>query len=162
MPRNQEPFVPKPNLTLENVRLIFKNFKGAKGKFNDEGQRSFNVVLDDEMAEVLKMDGWNVKEVASRDEDGSPMYILPVKVAYKGRPPRIVMVTNRGKTNIDEDTVALLDFADLLRVDLVIRPYHYDVNGNQGISAYLKTMYATINEDELEMKYAEPNHEEEE
>lgn len=152
--RDQAPV--RGNLTLEDVRLLFKNFKGAAGKYNQEGNRNFVVVLDPELADILRMDGWNVRELQPRDGDGEPTLYLPVKVSYRGRPPRITMITSRGKTEINEETVGLLDYADLLRVDLIVRPYHYDVNGRQGISAYLKTMFVTINEDELEMKYASP------
>ena len=33
------------------------------------------------------------------------------------------------------------------------RPYHYDVSGRQGVAAYLKTLYLTIAEDELDLMY---------
>jgi hypothetical protein len=51
--------------------------------------------------------------------------------------------------------VSILDWADFAKVDLIMSPYKYDVNGNQGVSAYLKTIFVTIREDELEQRYAD-------
>ena len=59
------------------------------------------------------------------------------------------------KTELTEDTCALLDHADLVMVDLIIRPYTWSVQDNTGIKAYLKTGFFTIEEDVLELKYAE-------
>jgi len=78
---------------------------------------------------------------------------LPVSVNFKGRPPRIVLITSRGRTNLDESTVEMLDWADIINVDLIIRPYEWTVNNKSGVKAYLQSIYATIDEDPLEVKY---------
>lgn len=143
-------------VVMENVRLIFRNFEGKEGQFNREGDRNFGVVLPDDVAEAMLADGWNVKYLDPRDEDDAPTPWLPVKVGYgKGRPPKIMSITERGTTALNERTVAELDWADIQNVDLIVRPYNYDVQGRTGISAYVQTMYVTIEEDVLERKYSE-------
>jgi hypothetical protein len=76
-----------------------------------------------------------------------------VAVSFGKNPPRIVLITSRGKTNLDESMVSLLDWADIENVDMIVRPYNWDVNGKTGIKAYVKSLYVTIREDELELKY---------
>jgi|SRR5690606_16141997 len=144
------------NVTLEDVRIIFRNFSGKEGQYNREGDRNFNVILDDELAELMAKDGWNVKYLKPREEGDAPTPRLEVKVKYgKGRPPRVVMITSRGRTNLGEDEIGILDWAVIKHVDLIVRPYQWDVNGRQGVTAYLQSIFVTIEEDELELKYAD-------
>lgn len=141
---------------IEGAQIIYRNFSGKEGRYNDPGQRNFAVVLDPETAAAMDADGWNVKQEKERDEEGyEPRFFLPVKVNYKFRPPRVVMITSKGRTDLDEDTVGTLDWATFANVDLIINPSHYDVNGKAGIAAYLKTMFVTLEEDDLERKYAQ-------
>ena len=146
-------------VTMEGVRIIWRNFAGKERKYNAEGQRNFTVIIpDEETAEAMLADGWNVKWLEPREEydevERTPY--LKVNVKYgKGRPPRAVVVTDKNRTQLDEDTIETLDLVDIKNVDLIVRPYEYDVNGKQGISAYLKTIYVTIEQDELEERYEE-------
>lgn len=140
---------------FENCRIIFRNFSGTQGKYNAEGDRNFNLLLDEETASAMLEDGWNVKYLKPRDEDTEPQPRLEVSVSYKGRPPRVVMITSRGRTNLGEDMVNILDWAEIENVDLSLNPYLWDVNGRQGIKAYLRSIFVTIHEDRLELKYAD-------
>ena len=145
------------NVTVEDARIVFRNFAGKEGQYNREGDRNFAVLLDDDLARDLEADGWNVKYLKPRDaeEDEAPQAYISVTVSYKGRPPRINMVSSRGRTPISEDEVEILDWADIRSVDLIFRPYDWTVNGKSGTKAYLQSLFVTINEDELELKYAD-------
>lgn len=149
---------PQDNTVLmEGVRIIFRNFSGKEGQYNREGDRNFAVLLDDAVANAMAEDNWNVKWLRPRseEEEEAPQAYLPVSLNFKGRPPRIVLITSRGRTNLDEHSVEMLDWADIINVDLIVRPYEWTVNEKSGIKAYLQSIYVTIEEDALEMKYSE-------
>jgi hypothetical protein len=152
--------VPAENTVLmEGVRIIFRNFEGKEGRYNKAGSRNFGVLVDPATAEAMLADGWNIKYLQPREdeeEETEPQPWLPVEAAFdRGRPPRVVLITSRGRTNLSEDEVEMLDWADITNVDLIVRPYTWEVNGKTGTKAYLQSMYVTIEEDELERKYAE-------
>lgn len=144
-------------ITFEDVRIGFKNFSGKEGKFNAAGNRNFAIFLEPEEAATLIQDGFNVKYLKPRDaeEEANPQAYLSVKVNFRGKPPKIILLSSKGKTALDEDTVDLLDWADLASVDLIINPFEWEVQGKTGVAAYLKSMYATLDEDELDRKYAD-------
>lgn len=148
MPRDE-------TVVMENVRIIFRNFAGKEGMYNREGDRNFAVLLDERIAGDLAADGWNVKTLKAREEGEVEQPYLQVAVNFKGRPPRIVMITSRGRTELGEDECELLDWADIRETDLIVRPYEWVVNGKTGIKAYLKSIFVTIEEDALELKYAD-------
>ncbi len=151
MPQNDN------TVLMEGVRIIFRNFSGKEGQYNREGDRNFAVLLDDKVAAAMADDNWNVKWLRPRtEEEGeTPQAYLPISVNFKGRPPRIVLITSRGRTNLDEDQVEMLDWVDIITVDLIVRPYEWTVNQKSGVKAYLQSIYVTIEEDALELKYSE-------
>lgn len=147
------------NVVMEGVRIIFRNFEGKEGPYNKEGDRNFAVLLDEKTAQMMAEDGWNVKwlkpreDIADEGEEDQPY--LPVSLRYDVFPPHVVMVTSRNRTILNEDQVEVLDYADIVNVDLIVRPYTWTVNQKTGIKAYVKTMFVTIEEDQLVKKYAE-------
>lgn len=142
-----------PNVTIENAKLAFRNFSGKEGRFNAAGQRNFCILLDDDVAKDLSRIGWNVKVLKPRDEGDDPQPYIQVTVSYRVLPPKIVVLTSQNKTILGEETIHVLDWAEIDNVDLIIRPYQWEVNGKTGIKAYVKSMYISLIEDELEKKY---------
>jgi hypothetical protein len=144
------------NLVLEDVRIVFRNFSGEQGMYNAKGDRNFAVILDRDVAQELANDGWNIKQLKPREDEEEPTPYLAVKVKMDGkRPPNIIMIGgDSGKrTILDESTVDVLDHVDIGTIDMVLRPYDWDVNGATGRSAYLQDLYVTIIENPLDLKY---------
>lgn len=144
------------NIKIENARIVFRNLSGKPDKFNPQGgKRSFSVVIEDpEFANELKREGWNIKQFnPSPDSDEEPAHFISVKISYNNIPPHIYLCTSKNKTLLNEDTVGQLDYAEISNVDIVITPYQYEMSGRSGISAYVKTMYVTVVEDEFASKY---------
>lgn len=150
-------------ITVEDARLIFRNFAGKATDYNQAGDRNFHVVLEPDFARQLEADGWTVKWPKPRpdiepDED-ERLPSLPVKIKYRGRlgqeltPPLVYMITNGRATRLGEGEIDLLDSADIATVDLKIRPHFWDHRGEQGISAYVEAMYVTVVLDDLAQKY---------
>lgn len=156
--------MPNESMTfmVEDARLIWTNFSGAPTPYNaDGGKKTFNVVLDKKTADKMAEDGWNVKckpagVPADEGDDGieEEFCYIEVTVGYKIRPPKIVIITDTSRTMLNEDTVGMLDWADIRQVDLIAHASHWEVGGKTGIKAYLKSMFVTIEEDALERKYA--------
>lgn len=146
-------------LTFEDVQLVFRNFAGrARPPYDPPGSRSFNVIITDHaIAEQMIADNFNVKQFNERegDEEGTPRdYYTKVKVNYDGiRPPRIVLVTDRGRTTLEQSQVEMLDAAEIKTVDFTANVREWDKDGVPHYTLYLRTMYVTIVEDPLDAKY---------
>lgn len=140
-------------LNIENARIGFRNFAGKEGRFNAKGIRNFCVFLDDDIANDLERDGWNIKWLNPRDDSDDRQAYLSVAVRFSNIPPKIYQITSRGKTQLDEEVVIVLDYAEIINVDLTINPSSWEVSGKKGIKAYLKSMYVTIAEDAFADKY---------
>lgn len=151
-------------VTIQNTVILWPNFSGAADKYNAEGDRNFQLHLTKQQADELAADGWNVKCKFPRPEENTDEQeercILKIVVKFKVKPPKVVMIGNRSRnrTVLGEDTVGLLDSADILTTDISFVPHFYEITeSNIGMNAYLKTLYVVIQEDELDEKWAEPD-----
>lgn len=144
--------------TIKNARIIFRNFAGEERKFNPAGHRNFAIALDKEDADALTRDGWSVRVLEPREEGDEPQPYISVTVNFnKGRSPHVVLISEMTKkrTSLDGDSVGILDWAEIVKADCVLNPYDWQVNGKSGRKAYLKSLYVTIAQDELEAEYEE-------
>jgi len=169
------------NILLEGVKIPIhmRNFAGKKGDYNPAGRRNFCVFLDilvpvdanyrggqgvvtapaigpgffTMVAYLMEDDGWNVKWLEPKEEGVDRIPYLPVEVRYENIPPKVVIISKRGKTLLAESDLHILDFAEIATADVLVNPYQWDVHGKSGVKAYAKSLYVTIAEDELESKY---------
>ena len=106
---------PRGILQMDDARIIYRNFSGAESKFNRKGDRNFAVVIDDQqLAEDLRNDGWNIKIRPPRDIDDEPFMYLPVKIKFNDRGPNVYLVTGDRMNRLDEDSIDCLDNVDIL------------------------------------------------
>lgn len=156
---NDLPKRPDP-IIIEGARIKFKNFAGEARQYNPAGQRNFVLCLPDELAQQLTAEGWNVKWKPGRHPEDPDEAQLVVKVKYNesgddhSRDPIAYLIQGQRKIALDGRTVATLDRLAPLNIDLVVRPYVWDINGNVGITAYLDEIYYTAVEG-LSSKYAD-------
>ena len=143
-----------PPLTIENARITYRNFSGAAKTYNAKGLRNFHVILDPDQAKQLEQDGWNIKWPKPREDGEERNPTLKVKVRFDNYPPVIFMRTRRGRTELDEETVGLLDTAEIENVDLrITASYSEQTSGWKGFTAYLSQLFVTISDRDLMAKH---------
>lgn len=132
------------------AKMIWMNFSGKEGRYNPEGRRNFNLLLDKDSAEYLKNEGFNVKFHEARNEGEDGIYTLKVNVNFKGyKPPEIWMKNNHGNTHLNEDSVNVLDWANIEELYVTFNPYAYQ----DSRTAYLDKLLATVHESEYESMF---------
>lgn len=173
---------PRGVLEINDARIIHKNFAGAEGPFNREGERSFSLIiaggtLDDGkemydldaqgMAEALMSltneygAGWNVKIKPPRDESEEPFMYMKVKISTKNRIPAIYVKSAGNVRRLDEDTMDMIDDIAIRSVNLDIRPYDGEMRGQAFRSAYLDSIEVIQEIDRFTARYADEEYPEE-
>lgn len=148
-------FAPKGIMQIDDAKIIFKNFEGRGDKFNREGDRNFSLLIEDEQtADAMIKEGWNVRIKPGRDEEEGPFMRLPVKVKFTEYGPTVYLNSAGNVTKLDEESIACLDNIDIESVDMDIRPYDWEVNGRIGRSAYLQSMEVVQRVDRFAARYA--------
>ena len=146
---------PKGILQIDHAGIIFKNFEGRGDKFNREGDRNFSLLIEDEnTANALIKEGWNVKIKPGREEGDDPFMRLPVKVKFTDYGPNVYLVTGNRRNELDEESIGCLDNIEIESVDMDIRPYDWEVNGRTGRTAYLQSMEVVQRIDRFAARYS--------
>ena len=148
---------------IDGARIIFRNFSGRGTQYNREGDRNFCVVRDDEdIANRLIEEGFNVKIRQPREEGEEPFMYMKVNVKYHPKRseyerlnPVACLITGRNRNMLDEESICCLDSIDIENVDLDLSGSNWNVQGRSGRSAYLSKIYVTQELDRFATRYAE-------
>lgn len=143
------------DIIIEKAEIVYRNFSGAEKPFNNEGERNFCLVLTPELEDLAVRSGWNVKRFRPREEEEIPKAYVKVSVGYKFRPPKVVLLTSKGRTDLGEEEIDFLDDIDFELVDLIIKPAKWQKGSNSGIKIWLRAIFVTAYESELDKKYAD-------
>lgn len=155
-------------MVIKDAQILsrpYRNFEGRPSEINPAGgDRSFGVVIDDpELAQQMAADNWNVKTITNRDgrdymfgvqSNGEDLHWIPVKVKYVKRdgtpsiPPKITIKTKNNEVYYEEPNVKELDSSELTDINLLINASRKTVNGKEYTTAYLKSMVATMIDDD--------------
>lgn len=149
----------KDPIIMRDAIIINRNFEGRPEKpYNPAGRKNFTLVIEnEEIANVLREDGWNIKIKEPVDPDEPVVGYLSVSVKFDGKnPPKIIQVTYRNgepkMTPLNENNVKLIDSATIRDVKVEIVPYNWEMKNkdgsvDRGVRAYLRTMYFELVED---------------
>ena len=127
------------NEILEHVYIApgsFRNFSGVATAYNKSGERKFSVFLPEEVANDLEDIGWYIKRKPPYREGGDPQNQLDIAIGFDRWPPEVKIKADDGTvTYLNKDSIGILDSMDIEDARVEIRPYNWDVNGMQGLSA---------------------------
>ena len=157
-----------------NVLVYLDGYDRRGNEFQDESripQYKYGAdwMAPNDLIPALEADGWNVRWTKPSDDGEYPARpYLKVNVKYNpdypNFNPKICIVKEDGSfTNIDEETVGLIDSIWIDNADIIIKPYNWEERKgieNGRVAAELKTMYVTpvqdADEDDFDGKYAQP------
>ena len=149
-------FGPRGVAQIDDCRIIYRNFSGIGSPYNREGDRNFAVIIPDaETADALVREGWSVKVKPPREEGDEPFRYMAVKVKFNDFGPKIYLQSGSARRELNPDTVSCLDRIEIESVNMDLRPYDWERNGETGRSAYLQGMWVTQRLDRFAERYAE-------
>lgn len=145
------------DIEIENaqVKWPFSNFDGDD-KLSGPGNYNFTIILDDEQAERYRAEGWNVKTYEGRDEGDPPEHTLKVIISYKFDAPHVYLIKGDRKFRATERDLADIRRDTLEQLDVIISPSRWSrPNGDAGVSAYVKELYAQVKQSRFSERYAD-------
>ena len=140
----------RPFYDVVGHKMMWRNFEGKLGRFNAEGQKNFNIVLNERDAQFLIDEGFNVKYKEPKMEGEEGIYTLKINVNFGGyKAPEIWMKNNHGNTQLTKDDVKILDWADIVEYFLIFNP---NIKPDS-MTAYLDKLLVTVKESEYESQF---------
>ena len=139
---------------IADARFVYKNFAGRPDSYNPNGgKRSFGCkIVDDDTLNQLIDAGFKIKYLTNGDEPDIPY--IKVKVNFGDYPPIIWLKSGKTKTKLNEETIKILDTADIIDAKLIISPYEWKMpSGLTGISAYCDALYVTVVPNKFEEEF---------
>lgn len=146
-----------PKVTLRHVQIgrgSFRNFSGTKTKYNKNGKRLISLFLDDDTANAMKEEGWNIKyyipRVDDEEEAREPIPFIEAELRYDNYPPDVTLEIGDNKQTLDEDDLVnlKLDQADIVDVDVRLSPYTWiNDDGESKVKAYVDRLRIRMEDD---------------
>lgn len=127
---------------------VNRNFSGFPQGAWGNTQKFFTILLDPELAEVMKKDNWRINEWVNKENPDDIRHYFKVIVDYS-KPwniPDIVVEQNGIQTELDADSVGCLDKMILVEPQVTIRawPWEKKSTGETGVTAYCQSLYARV------------------
>lgn len=139
-----------------NIKWAFSHFDGREDTFNNEGDHNFTLVIDDEQeAQRLIAEGWNIRRMDPREEGDPPEYLLKVKISYRYEAPPIFFLKGERKYRADEVDLVDIKRSTCEQLDVIVTPKPWVHGRDSGVSAYVKEMYVKIKESRFAERYAD-------
>ena len=150
----------KELITIENTKLILRNFAGKSDQYTPEGRRSFGVLIEQDMANELEEEGIPVRYLKPRHDEDVPIPWVKVKVNLdRENPPKIFTAkrdkdgTIIDKTLLNAATVSILDYADIEEAGMQLSVYKWSMGGKVGKTLYLQTLVCFLDENDFMSRY---------
>lgn len=146
------------DVELEDVQVkwAWSHFDGREDPsgLNQAGDHNFTITLPKETAEILAAEEWAVKEYDGYEEGDPPEYTLKCKISYKYEAPRVFLLKGTRKIRADESDLADIKRSTCERIDVILTPSRWvRPNGETGITAYVKEMYAKVKQSRFSVMY---------
>ena len=164
--------IPTSDLILDADRvdfeILFPNLEGRRDRYNTNGDRSFRLKFNDnEFAQQLAEDGWNIKIYTPKNDDYEPYYYMNVKTKFRcdsdkvRQDPEIHRVNAKNDILCTAEDMATIDndymSRKVIRTDLSINPYPWHNPGmgdGEGVTAYLREMWVEVKDSPFAARYA--------
>ena len=151
------------NVILKDLkRMKYKNLSGTIGEFNPQGKRTINIVIPPEYVESMVADGWRIREKPPLEEGDLPEYLMKVSFSFKGDPtkdPEVWRITGEGsrrrKQRLSAATVGNLDHELITGFTIEMYQAKAPIDKNPGFAAYGKRLFVNVEEDELDLLFAD-------